>query len=77
MDNCREDETTDKSDGSEQVYESLEAIHVFALAHILKQPIIGVLKDLVHPLLSFLLSFFRILCLLRELKCHFHFCQKP
>ncbi|VDK81314.1 unnamed protein product, partial [Onchocerca ochengi] len=37
----REDDAPDKSE-SEQVYESLESIHVFALAHILKRPIIVV-----------------------------------
>ncbi|VDK68124.1 unnamed protein product [Litomosoides sigmodontis] len=37
-----EDNEPDKSDGAEQVYESLESIHVFALAHILKRPIIVV-----------------------------------
>uniref|UniRef100_A0A915Q7V4 ubiquitinyl hydrolase 1 n=1 Tax=Setaria digitata TaxID=48799 RepID=A0A915Q7V4_9BILA len=36
-----EDDTPDKSDNVEQIYESLESIHVFALAHILKRPIIG------------------------------------
>ncbi|VDK89107.1 unnamed protein product, partial [Onchocerca ochengi] len=36
-----EDDAPDKSE-SEQVYESLESIHVFALAHILKRPIIVV-----------------------------------
>ncbi|KAM3720364.1 OTU domain-containing protein 7B [Dirofilaria immitis] len=37
-----EDDTTDKNENTEQVYESLESIHVFALAHILKRPIIVV-----------------------------------
>ncbi|CAG9534498.1 unnamed protein product [Cercopithifilaria johnstoni] len=37
-----EDNELEKSDGTEQVYESLESIHVFALAHILKRPIIVV-----------------------------------
>lgn len=31
----------EKCERNEQIYESLEAIHVFALAHILKRPIIG------------------------------------
>ncbi|RCN25229.1 OTU-like cysteine protease [Ancylostoma caninum] len=30
------------SDSTDQIYESLEAIHVFALAHVLKRPIIVV-----------------------------------
>lgn len=29
-------------DSNDQIYESLEAIHVFALAHVLKRPIIVV-----------------------------------
>ncbi|EFO21481.1 hypothetical protein LOAG_07006 [Loa loa] len=37
-----ENNEPDKSEGAEQVYESLESIHVFALAHILKRPIIVV-----------------------------------
>ncbi|VDM07443.1 unnamed protein product [Wuchereria bancrofti] len=37
-----EDNEPNKSEGTEQVYESLESIHVFALAHILKRPIIVV-----------------------------------
>uniref|UniRef100_A0A0R3RRF4 ubiquitinyl hydrolase 1 n=1 Tax=Elaeophora elaphi TaxID=1147741 RepID=A0A0R3RRF4_9BILA len=37
-----EDNEPEKIDSAEQVYESLESIHVFALAHILKRPIIVV-----------------------------------
>lgn len=37
-----EDKEPSRSEGTEQVYESLESIHVFALAHILKRPIIVV-----------------------------------
>ncbi|VDO57757.1 unnamed protein product, partial [Onchocerca flexuosa] len=37
-----EDDAPDKNESTEQVYESLESIHVFALAHILKRPIIVV-----------------------------------
>lgn len=37
-----EENAVERSEGSEQIYESLEAIHVFALAHILKRPIVVV-----------------------------------
>ncbi|VDN59809.1 unnamed protein product [Dracunculus medinensis] len=37
-----ENEVMEKCERNEQIYESLEAIHVFALAHILKRPIIVV-----------------------------------
>lgn len=40
--NKDDDATEEKGDGSDQIYESLEAIHVFAVAHILKRPIIVV-----------------------------------
>ncbi|VDM95148.1 unnamed protein product [Thelazia callipaeda] len=38
--NSEDDKTGKSGNAAEQVYESLEAIHVFALAHILKRPII-------------------------------------